>query len=281
MRALFLVLLLANAALFYWQSEWRERADAGQALPALPADANVQRLQLLSEQQGTVPPATAARGSSVRPAASAPVAIATPPIEESQQELPALESPSGPDTAPVPATEVIVETIVETMAETIVDTTPDTAQRCYQLGPFVDATAAEQAASRLRALDINVALTRQTERSSRGYWIYLPPLPGLSAASQVAGQLQAKGIKDLFIMGKGEHENAISLGLYRSREAAMERLNEVKKLGYNPAIDEQFREQQTHWLTLRGVPAEGATTDGIIQAAAQFAPATLGEQPCE
>lgn len=102
---------------------------------------------------------------------------------------------------------------------------------CLELGPVsaADAARAEEAVNGLAA-GLKVAL-RRTEESAR-WWVYLPPLPTRQAANQRVAELRRQGIEDSSpIVDDPQLRNAISLGVFRSEDAAAKRVEDLRRRG--------------------------------------------------
>jgi len=72
----------------------------------------------------------------------------------------------------------------------------------------------------LEPLALGKLLTQRRVESSTAYWVYVPPLANKAAAETRAAVLRAAGVKDLFVVDSGRDRFAISLGNYRTEEAA-------------------------------------------------------------
>lgn len=69
-----------------------------------------------------------------------------------------------------------------------------------------------------------------------GWWVYIPPLLGKSAADKKAGELRALGITDYFVVQEaGPRQFAISLGIFSSEKGAQERFAQLKEVGVRSA----------------------------------------------
>ena len=121
---------------------------------------------------------------------------------------------------------------------------------CVELGPIAagDAARAEEAVTRIAA-GLKVS-QRRAEEPGR-WWVYLPPLATRQEAVQRAAELRRQGIEDSSLINDDpQWRNAISLGIFRSEDAAAKRAEELRKRG------------------VRGVemaPREGAGTRVYVQ----------------
>ncbi len=107
---------------------------------------------------------------------------------------------------------------------------------CLEWGSFTlaDSPRAEKALEPL-ALGGRLALRRTQEPA--GWWVFVPPQGSRQAALRVAGELKALGVQDYFILAEeGEFRWALSLGVYRTEEAAQARLAALSAMGLRSAV---------------------------------------------
>lgn len=169
MRALFLLLLLANLAFLAW---WRYLSP-----PEVVADAAPLKRQIEPEKLKIVAPADL-------PPAAAPATPAKPP----------------------PAAAAAVAT------------------RCMEWGSFTvaDAPRAEKA---LEPLALGPRLAHRRTEETANWWVFIPPQANRAAAQKKAAELKDLGVEDYFIVQEeGAHRWALSLGVFRTEEAATARL---------------------------------------------------------
>lgn len=218
MRALFLVLLLANAAFFAWSRYW---------MLAQPAEAPAPTRQVQPEKLKIVPPA----------------------------ELAALP-PRAPRTAPPAGT---------------------LEGACLEWGSFTvaDYQGAQKALEPL-ALDGRVA-QRRTEEVAH-WWVFIPPQGSRQGALRKASELKSLGVDDYFVIAEdGDWRWSLSLGVYRSEEAAHARLEALHAQGVRSAVvGPRETVVPKIWLQVRGV-------DPVLEARlAEIARQTEGSElrPC-
>jgi hypothetical protein len=102
---------------------------------------------------------------------------------------------------------------------------------CVELGPITagDASRAEEAVTGIAA-GLKVS-QRRTEDLGR-WWVYIPPLPTRQAAMQRAAELRNQGVEDSSLISDDpQWRNAISLGVFRSEDAASKRAEELRRRG--------------------------------------------------
>jgi hypothetical protein len=253
MRLVFLFFLLLNVAYFLWQAGYFQEPVTPQLEePVQPK--GVASLTLLRERglagtktAATAPPPPPAESKAPAPKPPAPVATVKPQ-----------EAPPPPPKAPVP----------RIMA-------------CFTLGPFTEEAVMAKASEAITAIGAEVHRRQVEQRTPKAYWVYLPPLPSYGAALKKVKELRKKGIRDLFIMGKGEKQNAISLGLFSNKSTAQQRDAEVRALGMKPVMETQYRVTQQDWLDIE-VDSKRTTTVATLTAIAEdYQGATLSQRKCE
>lgn len=94
---------------------------------------------------------------------------------------------------------------------------------------------ANSARARIKALGLNASESMSAENAKA--WVYIPPLENLDAARKRAKQVADMGIDDYFVVNNGSKwQNAVSLGIFSSREAADRRLAELRAKGVRSAV---------------------------------------------
>ncbi|SFO01299.1 Sporulation related domain-containing protein [Formivibrio citricus] len=94
---------------------------------------------------------------------------------------------------------------------------------------------APQARNRLKALGLSAAESGGAENAK--FWVYVPPQSTLAEARKKAQQIADLGVDDYFVVNDGKRwQNAISLGVFSSREAGERRLAELREKGVRSAI---------------------------------------------
>jgi hypothetical protein len=176
------LLLLANLAFFGWM-RWGSAltVDAG----AVPTALNPDKIRLLETL--ATPASGAASGTALTlspvsaPAASAPVAMPVPVVAENA---------------------------------------PPRTSNCAEWGEFSgdDLARSQQA---LAALNLGDKLTQRGVEQNHGFWVYIPPLKRRADVERKIAQLKERGVKDYFVVQeRGKWLNAISLGVFKTKEAA-------------------------------------------------------------
>ncbi|MGF1644612.1 MAG: SPOR domain-containing protein [Thiotrichales bacterium] len=121
---------------------------------------------------------------------------------------------------------------------------------CFTLGPFRDAGSVDATARQITAAGGTVTKRTASERRTRGYWVYLPPLPSRQQAQAVADKLATAGFKDYFIVSDPKAINAISLGLFTVKSGSEQRVAELEAMGFRPRVEVRTEESTVSWLDL-------------------------------
>jgi len=145
---------------------------------------------------------------------------------------------------------------------------------CLEWGSFspADAVRAEQ---RLEPLALGARLAQFRGEETAGWWVFIPPQPNRGAAQKKAAELKKLGVDEYFVVQEeGRQRWALSLGVFRSEEAARVRLERLRAKGVKSA---QFGQRETRvpkvWFQVRTV--EPALTARLQEIAREFEGATL------
>lgn len=222
MRAAFLFLVLANVAFFVW-ARYVSPADTGVDTTPLGRQIEPQKLRILAPGEAPV--------VQVKPAASAAApAPAAPPPVAAVASAPAA-APKPPAVAAAPA-------------------------GCMEWGSFTlfDAPRAEKA---LEPLALGNRLGQRRTEELAGWWVFMPPQGSRQLALKKAAELKARGVEDYFIVQEeGPQRWALSLGVYRTEEAAMARFAALRKQGVRTAqVAAREMTVPKVWLQVKGVDA--------------------------
>jgi len=106
---------------------------------------------------------------------------------------------------------------------------------CLEWGSFTvaDAPRAEKA---LEPLALGTRLAQRRSEEATSWWVFIPPQSSRQSALKKTAELRALGVKDYFIVQEeGDHRWAVSLGVFRSAEAAQARLAALRGQGVRTA----------------------------------------------
>ncbi len=112
---------------------------------------------------------------------------------------------------------------------------PKPATVCLEWGAFAGADAA-RAGQALEPLGLGARLTQRRQEEVAAYWVYIAPLASRQAATQKAGELKRLGVDEYFVVPDDpKWRNAISLGVFKTEEAAKARLDALRAKGVKSA----------------------------------------------
>ena len=107
---------------------------------------------------------------------------------------------------------------------------------CLEWGSFTvnDYPRAQKA---LEPLGLGNRLAQRRTEEVAGWWVHIPSQGSRQAALRKSGELKALGVEDYFIVAEdGEWRWALSLGVYRTEEAAHARLAGLRAQGVRTAV---------------------------------------------
>lgn len=138
---------------------------------------------------------------------------------------------------------------------------------CLEWGALIgaDAARAEQA---LEPLALGARLSQRKQEDSAGFWVYFPPLASRQAAMQKAGELKRLGVDDYFVVPDDpKWRNAISLGVFKTEEAAKARLAALRAKGVRNAVvgAREAPSGKTYFRVREVSPALAAKLDALKQ----------------
>ena len=268
MRNLFWILLLANVILFAvmqrgglgWgeqgvQSQPELNGDMIRLLPS-PQSLPAKSLSAIPAPAPIPSPAPAPVPAPV----SAPVPVVVPPA-------PVAASSPSPLSLNISQNMVVSES---TKPKTLI---------CLEWGDF-SGSDLTRAAAALSALQLADKISQRQIERDIGYWVYIPPLKNKAAVNRKIGELKALGVSDYFVVqGSGHWLNAISLGVFKTRDAAQNFLHVLNTKGVRTArVGERASKLKTTLFILNRVDAGTETKLKAMQK--DFAGSELNKVPC-
>ena len=235
MRALFLILLVANLLFLAW-AEW---IDGPRDQGAHDSLSHLPRLQLIGEKDAPKP--SAANSQPSGPWSSAPTPTSTP----------------GPTVAPTPATASTLQTsaqlptpLASAAAEKVALQIPNVPQvpRCTSVGPFNDIAHAARAAGLLNQRGFKLQQRAEEGETIEGYWVFVGGLTSDQDINDVVARLQQNGIPDAHVMKNFSTNRRISVGMFSTRERADKRAAAVKAMGLSPEVGERKFPGTIYWV---------------------------------
>ena len=106
---------------------------------------------------------------------------------------------------------------------------------CLERGALAagDVARAEQA---LEPLAFGAKLSQRKQEDAAGFWVYIAPLASRQVATQKAAELKRLGVEEYFVVPDDpKWRNAISLGVFKTEDAAKARLAALRAKGVKSA----------------------------------------------
>ena len=154
---------------------------------------------------------------------------------------------------------------------------PDT--QCIEWGDF-SGTDLTRATAALSALQLGDKLSQRQIEYNIGYWVYIPPVKDKAALAKKLAQLKARGVTEHFVVSEaGPWQNAISLGVFKTQEAAQNFFDDLHTRGVRSAqVGERASKLKATIFVLNGLDA--ATGTGLAEMQKNFAGSELKKIPC-
>lgn len=118
---------------------------------------------------------------------------------------------------------------------------------CVEIGWFDDEEEARSVPQSFPAIPVDAKVFQIEQPLTAYHWIILPPFSSRTAAQERFSELQRAGV-DSYLVTRGPQENAISLGLFRSRAAAQTVLAQRQAQGLNARLASFPRNQIRYGL---------------------------------
>lgn len=149
-------------------------------------------------------------------------------------------------------------------AEPVTDPQPEKALYCVRLGWFKSRDQARVVAAELVPGNRAFRIEEQASGLPPLHWVIIPPRPAAQALNQFR-DIQRQGI-DSYLVTEGEHRNAISLGLFESREAAKRVLRQRNAQNLNAVLAMFPRNQLSYALFFEAGFVSGSKELEAVQA---------------
>jgi len=243
LRLFFVLLIALNIAV----AAWLLLGDSG--TPAMdPNDGGVPRLKLLAEVPA---PSTSVATPEVS------TSIATPPIAHASTVAPPVPNLAKPSTASIPpATPAVVAPKPKSVRDdgalaeaASAPTSPRRSYRCLAIGPFPTQVDVRAARTAIAPRTVRSRQRQEQTSESRGWRVFLPAQSTRDQALAQAKRLEARGIKDYFVVtAQGEMQNSVALGLFHDPANARKRRDEVIAAGFPARMSERTETTPVWWL---------------------------------
>lgn len=126
---------------------------------------------------------------------------------------------------------------------------------CFAMS-FPDEQAALEAKAVLEAAGIGVGVPHPEHVERIRYWVLLPPYRSDEQARVAVERLKRAGLKDYYLIPNGENKNALSLGVFSSRESAQRRINDAASLNLKVRVEEVNFPSHRYVIELRAAAGQ-------------------------
>ena len=121
-------------------------------------------------------------------------------------------------------------------------------KKCFTIGPFREEAKITAFKSQISKKVKKTGVRERVEKLHWRYWVYLSDAGSKAKAVKLASALARKGLKDYYVIARGEYKNSVSLGHFIDKSLAKNRLERVKKMGYKPKMKAIEKEYTLYWL---------------------------------
>lgn len=243
MRMLVWLLVLANVGAFAYFN--RDALTVSSVIVAKP-DLNADQLKILTAQEVDAMP----KRGMVAPTIDLPTMAEVQEIAPAYTQTPA--TGATPEMAPQSVTSSVTNPPLDkSLGQAVAAAAPVRPQpekksepkpepkvepkQCYEWASF-DLGSVAEAASRANRLDIKTYVNQQSSNETVRYWVYKPPLASDELAQKKAEELRAMGINDFFVVQEPKWRNAISFGVFKDEQLAINLMNTLKNKGVREVV---------------------------------------------
>ncbi len=125
---------------------------------------------------------------------------------------------------------------------------PKTVAACQTIGPIDDFARARRLRTALTQGTARASLREETIAAKSGFIVASTQQGDIAGAKALAEQMQAAGLTDMFVFGRGPHTGRVSLGLYNKESWATDRVREVRAAGFTAELLPRSRATTRYWL---------------------------------
>lgn len=266
MKGLFGLLLVLSLVLFALM-QWGGGLTGANKNAQMLAELNPDKIKLLD-----MPVPMTLTDSAVLPvhsavAASAPAASAVQPV-----------SAAVPASAPV-KTVVVAPLALPVSAVVAAPVVKAAAKSCLEWGEF-SGVDLKRATKLLSDMKLGDRLKQHNVEYVSGYWVYIPPLKNKAAVNRKIAEIQSLGVDDYYVVHEPPKlDNVISLGVFKTREAATNYLASLQKKGLRTSkVGERKRKLKFIVFELKNIEAE--TSAQLHKLKKDFAYSEIKSVPC-
>ncbi len=132
----------------------------------------------------------------------------------------------------------------------------------------------------LAKLKLGDKLGQREIEQDTGFWVYMPPLKTKARVRQKIRELKSLGVNEYYVVsGKGKWKNAISLGIFKTKDAAEKLYKKVKAQGVRSA---RMGERASKLISTQFILSEvrSKIKDKLVGLQKEFKGSVLNDVPC-
>lgn len=134
---------------------------------------------------------------------------------------------------------------------------------CYRTGPFAEPAEARRALNLIKEWIDKPTLVTESSETLDGYWLLYPRAPNMDEGKGNRKMLIDKGVKDVWLIDKGDMAGMISLGIFKTREEAETELQRLSKLNVQIQVRPRISQSETTWVQFDW-PKSGVELDEVM-----------------
>jgi len=132
---------------------------------------------------------------------------------------------------------------------------------CQTIGPFLALEEMQAVSEKLHAQGGQVVQRTAEIQKSNGYWVYLPAMER-EQVLEVVKVLEENRDREYYV-GKG---NYIALGTFDEVSRAEVRVEQVRRLGFDPVLEARYESSTAYWLDIDTQMPVSDALDALLQA---------------
>lgn len=152
---------------------------------------------------------------------------------------------------------------------TIGDGAPDSMAEserfCYKLGPRFSRKSFIQIVAKLKQAGLASTIRPEAVEKETGFMVYYPAGKSMEASRANLAKLKSKGLRDLWLINKGEMRGRISLGIFNTRERAEIMKQEMEAKEIYPQVKPKLSKRTGYFLVFDSVLAMDELNDHLIE----------------
>jgi hypothetical protein len=134
------------------------------------------------------------------------------------------------------------------------------APSCQAIGPFLAIEELQAVSAELRQHGLQVHQRTAKIQKPNGFWVYLPAMQS-EQVLQAVKTLEENRDREYYV-GKG---NFLALGTFDEMSRAENRLEQIRKLGFDPILEARYQTATEYWLDIDAQTSAADELEAIMQ----------------